>query len=177
MPKYRACKLFLVRNSDNQSVRRRTVFSDDGTSVVDGLTDGVDDGVSVDWTGHKPDGVPLNVVAMLSLLVFMETIYIDDYRPAFVKDRGEVEEAGRPDLRWMGHWIGVAPSGIERWWQGETKRIDTESTSTDSRPRSKRLQPYNFTVMKGPVSYRNSRSCSNHGPFVLVEECGNIYHN
>jgi hypothetical protein len=67
-------KAVLARNSDNQSIRRRTVFSDDGTSVVDGLTDaGVDDGASVIGQAARPDDVPLNVVAMLSVLVFVVT--------------------------------------------------------------------------------------------------------
>jgi hypothetical protein len=42
--------------------------------MVDGLTDvGVDDGASVVGQATKPDGVPLNVVAMLSVLVFVVT--------------------------------------------------------------------------------------------------------
>jgi hypothetical protein len=62
----------LGRNSDNQSVRHRTVFSEDGTSVVDGLKDaGFDDGASVIGQATKPDGVPLNMVTMLSVLVLM----------------------------------------------------------------------------------------------------------
>ena len=64
----------LARNNENQGIRRQTVFSDDGTSVVDGLTDvGVDDGASVIGQATRPDGVPLNVVAMLSVLVFVVT--------------------------------------------------------------------------------------------------------
>jgi hypothetical protein len=64
----------LSRNNENQGIRRRTVFSDDGTSVVDGLTDvGADDGASVIGQATRPDGVPLNVVAMLSVLVFVVT--------------------------------------------------------------------------------------------------------
>lgn len=64
----------IARQNENQGARRRTIFSDDGTSVVDGLTDvGMDDGASVIGQATKPDGVPLNVVAMLSVLVFVVT--------------------------------------------------------------------------------------------------------
>lgn len=67
----------LARHNDNDSnsIKRRTVFSDDGTSIVgDGMTDaGVDDGASVVGAAARPEGVPLNVVAMLSVLVFVVT--------------------------------------------------------------------------------------------------------
>ena len=64
----------LARNNENLGIKCRIVFSDDGTSVVDGLTDvGADDGASVIGQAKRPDGVPLNVVAMLSVLVFVVT--------------------------------------------------------------------------------------------------------
>ncbi|CCA72979.1 hypothetical protein PIIN_06934 [Serendipita indica DSM 11827] len=64
----------LLANSNTQGIRRRPVFSDDGTSVQDGVTDaGLDDSASVIGTVTRPDGVPLNVVAMVSVLVFVIT--------------------------------------------------------------------------------------------------------
>ncbi|KAG8749699.1 phosphatidylinositol-binding protein scs2 [Serendipita sp. 396] len=64
----------LLSNNNTLAARRRTIFSDDGTSVVDGMTDaGLDDSASVISTSVKPDGVPLNVVAMVSILVFVVT--------------------------------------------------------------------------------------------------------
>lgn len=70
----------LARNNEN-TLKRRTIFSDDGTSMQDGMTDGVtdigDDGASVvgggTMIGTKTEGVPLNVVAVLSVLVFVVT--------------------------------------------------------------------------------------------------------
>ncbi|PVF98466.1 hypothetical protein CPB86DRAFT_732978 [Serendipita vermifera] len=64
----------MLANSNTMAARRRTVFSDDGTSVQDAMTDGgVDDSASVIGTAVRPDGVPLNVVAILSVLVFVVT--------------------------------------------------------------------------------------------------------
>jgi hypothetical protein len=64
----------LLANNNTMASRRRTVFSDDGTSVQDAMTDGgLDDGASVIGTAVRPDGVPLNVVAVLSVLVFVVT--------------------------------------------------------------------------------------------------------
>lgn len=73
-------KALLTRNNEN-ALKRRTIFSDDGTSMQDGMTDGVtdigDDGASVigggTMIGTKTEGVPLNVVAALSVLVFVVT--------------------------------------------------------------------------------------------------------
>ena len=73
-------KALLERSNDN-TLKRRTIFSDDGTSMQDGMTDGVtdigDDGASVVGGGTmistKTEGVPLNVVAVLSVLVFVVT--------------------------------------------------------------------------------------------------------
>jgi hypothetical protein len=75
----------LLERSNDQTLKRRTIFSEDGTSVQDGMTDGVtdgvtdigDDGASVigggTMVGTKTEGVPLNVVAILSVLVFVVT--------------------------------------------------------------------------------------------------------
>jgi hypothetical protein len=71
----------LLERSNEQTLKRRTIFSEDGTSVQDGMTDGVtdlgDDGASVvgggTMVGTKTEGVPLNVVAILSVLVFVVT--------------------------------------------------------------------------------------------------------
>ncbi|KAG8835157.1 phosphatidylinositol-binding protein scs2 [Serendipita sp. 399] len=64
----------LLSNNNSVAAKRRTIFSDDGTSVVDGATDaGLDDSASVIGSSVKPDGVPLNVVAMVSVLVFVIT--------------------------------------------------------------------------------------------------------
>jgi hypothetical protein len=57
----------VARNGDNHIVTRRTVSSDEGASVVDGLTDAdVAYGASVIEQATKPDDVPLNLVAMLA---------------------------------------------------------------------------------------------------------------
>jgi hypothetical protein len=70
----------LLARNEQTALKRRTIFSEDGTSVQDGMTDGVtdigDDGASVVGGGMmstKNEGVPLNVVAMLSVLVFVVT--------------------------------------------------------------------------------------------------------
>lgn len=71
----------LLERSNEQTLKRRTIFSEDGTSIQDGMTDGVtdigDDGASVvgggTIMGTKTEGVPLNVVAILSVLVFVVT--------------------------------------------------------------------------------------------------------
>ena len=73
-------KALLERNNE-QTLKRRTIFSEDGTSIQDGMTDGVtdvgEDGASVvgggAMVGTRTEGVPLNVVAILSVLVFVVT--------------------------------------------------------------------------------------------------------
>lgn len=60
-----------ANNNGNDLRRRSRLFSDDGSVMQDGMTE--DGGASVIVERVQPEGVPLNVVAMLSLVVFVVT--------------------------------------------------------------------------------------------------------
>lgn len=65
--------LLLDASNNGSELRRRSrLFSDDGSIIQDGITEDGNQSVIVERVA-QPEGVPLNVVAILSLVVFVVT--------------------------------------------------------------------------------------------------------